>query len=797
MIIKVVSRNLKKHPFLNLVKIVGLSLALSCIVFIVLFLKYELTYDRHHDNVDRIYRLTVTHPNFLGGKHFARLSESGFIIDFKDKTPEIENFARLEPVKGGALKHNEMHYRFNQGFMCDSTYTQVFNVDLLVGNVNTIFAKKGSMIVSESFAQKLFGDVSPIGEIVTVPTGQFYGEKLDFTINGVMRDYPANSHFHPDFLATPPSGWKTGWAYTYLLLSEKANLEKTLASANTFVKAISNKHFFNKESEVFLQAVGEIHLHSNKFREIEQNGNMTNVYVLAIAAFVLLLISISNYANLNLGMAGFSSKFIYVNKVMGSSRKSVLKYFTVEGVIIVLLSIILSVLILIPTNNVLIMNYGLNLLQNNAYALARIGLVFIVLGIFTSVLPILKPVYSFLSFGAVNQMKYKGGVISRGLVVFQYAISIALIIAVITISRQTKFALGKGMGVDDNNVICFEDVHSNVQQKFEVFKEEALKNKSIESVSAMMEPPGGEANDMFSFEMEGYVSPSENSGNDRIGVFPCDYSFAELFDLTFLSGNNFNKDNTDNDGSGEYIINRAAMHRLNYTNADDIVGKEFKLNFNTPGIEIPRGKIIGVVDDFHLSSLKKQVEPLVMFKRDKLWLINFVVSHKKGMRQEAIADLQNVWVKVFPDYPFSYEHVGAMYQKVYKSELLQAKLLSIFTIIALFICSMGLLGLALIVSQPRIKEIGIRKINGANISEVLILLNRDFVKWVIIAFVIATPIAWFAMHKWLENFAYKTELSWWIFAVAGLLALGIALITVSWQSWRAATRNPVEALRSE
>ena len=303
---------------------------------------------------------------------------------------------------------------------------------------------------------------------------------------------------------------------------------------------------------------------------------------------------------------------------------------------------------------------------------------------------------------------------------------------------------------------------------------------------------------MFSFELEGYEN--QNEEYNRIGVFPCDYSFASIFNLKFLSGNNFTEKNIDADGSGEYIINEAAMHRLNHSNPNEIVGKEFKLNFFQDDVEvikIPRGKIIGVVKDFHLSSLKKEVEPLVLFKRDNLWLINFVISYQPGKQDAAIADMTKVWNSLFPEYPFQYEYVGAMYQKVYKSELLQAKLLSVFTFVALFICSIGLFGLALIITQQRTKEIGVRKVNGAKVSEILTMLNKDFVKWVVFAFILACPVAWFAMNKWLENFVYKTSLSWWIFVLAGILALGIALFTISFQSWKAASKNPIEALRYE
>jgi putative ABC transport system permease protein len=313
----------------------------------------------------------------------------------------------------------------------------------------------------------------------------------------------------------------------------------------------------------------------------------------------------------------------------------------------------------------------------------------------------------------------------------------------------------------------------------------------------MLEPPGGEANDMFRFTMEDYIPEKTKKADDMIGVFPCDYSFASIFKLKFLSGNKFSENNEDNEGSGEYIINESAMKRLNYTNPNEIIGKAFHLIVYFEGIKIPAGKIIGVVDDFHLSTIKKEIEPLVMFKRKDLWLNNFVVSFRAGMQTKALADIKNVWTKMFPEYPYQYEYISSMYENVYKTEILQSKLLSVFTFIALFICSMGLLGLSLLTTQRRTKEVGLRKINGAKTGEMMVMLNWDFIKWIIISFVLAVPIAFFAMNKWLEGFAYKITLSWWIFALAGLSAMFIAVLTVSVQSWKASCRNPVDALRYE
>ncbi len=799
MIYKIVIRNLRKRPFLNLIKIIGLSLALTGIIFIVLFLKNEKSYDRFHKNSDRIYRITTTHPNFLGEKHFARAMNTWYLKGMKEELPELEEYVRLAPIRGGVMFYNDKYYNISQGFECDSTFFNLFDAELIMGNKKTVFDKPGSMLVTESFAKRVFGTKNPIGEILTVPSGQFYPEPIHFTVNAVMKDFPSNSHFHPDFLASPVNNKFNGWAYTYLLLSENANPDKITKGFVEYLAKEDGKKIEEIQSKAYLQKITDIHLHSHKLREIESNGNIINSYVLAIAALILLLVSISNYANLNIGMAGFYSKYLTVDKLLGSSKWSVVKYFFIEGSFVVTLAIVLSVIFTIPVNSLITKVFGLHLVEGNWPQLLMIILSFFLLSVLFGMLPVLKPVFSFLTDRLSNKTasEIKGGSFSSGLVVFQYAFSIALIIAVVVIIKQTDYAFKKGIGIQDDNVICFEAVHANVQKKFELFKSELLKYGSIDEVSAMLEPPGGEANDMFKFEMEGYKTKKENREFDRIGVFPCDFSFAALFKLDFISGENFSKNNKDNEGSGEYIINKAALHRLNYSSADDVIGKSFNLIHPYPDVQIPKGKIIGVVDDFHISSLKKGIEPLVMFKRDKQWLLNFVVSYKPGMKQIAMSNIKEVWTKLYPEYSFQYEHVSSLYKTVYRSELLQGRLLSIFTITALFICSMGLLGLALIITQHRTKEIGVRKVNGARISDILTMLNKGFVRLVIIALVIASPLAYYAMNIWLENFAYKTEISWWIFALAGGMAMTIALLTVSWQSWRAASRNPVEALKYE
>jgi putative ABC transport system permease protein len=484
--------------------------------------------------------------------------------------------------------------------------------------------------------------------------------------------------------------------------------------------------------------------------------------------------------------------------VFGSTHWIRFKYFLSEGIIIATISIVVCIFITSLAHITIQRHFALNLFKGNTPLILSVFVLFGLLSILSGILPLLRQEISNVK-SSLNQNKNhlnrKG--VSKSLIVLQYTISISLIVSVFVIQRQTNYALDSSMGVKENNLICFEDVHSNVQQKFEIFKAELLKYNSIEFVSAMLEPPGGEANDMFKFTMEDYNKDEINEADNMIGIFPCDYSFASIFNLHFLSGNNFSEKNEDSEGSGEYIINESAMKRLHYANPDKIIGKEFRLIFDDDAAKIPKGKIIGVVKDFHLSSIKKKVEPLVLFKRKDLWLLDFVVSFRPGMRAKALSDIEHVWKKLFPEHLFQYEYVSSMYRNLYRRELLQAKLLAVFTFIALFICSVGLLGMSLLTTQRRTREIGIRKVNGAKIYQIMIMLNWDFIKWIVISFVIAIPFAFLAMNKWLESFAYKTALSWWIFALAGLAAIFIALLTVSLQSWKAAGKNPVEALKYE
>lgn len=795
MLFKYAIRNVKKRPLLNLIKIVGLSLGLYGILFITLFLKNEMAYDTIHEKADQIFRLTTTSQSFFENNHFARIINSESLPELSDELPEIEKFVRLMPLRDGLIVRQEQNYSIEQAFAVDDTFFEIFDAEFLKGDQSTALVDPGSTVISESFALKVFGDEDPIGKTLSLPAGHFNPEKKYLTVYGVIKDFSQESHIHPNLLVMPGSDKISGWGYIYLLLRQKVN-------PLVLKEKISRKltELYREESSTgvlvnaYLMNIRDIHLNSNLLREIEPNGSMTSIYVFSIATLILLFISLSNFTNLSLGMAGYLRKFLALNQVLGSPKRIIIDYFLIESFIIVLGAIFIILITSIPLNSLIFEHYQINLLKGNGMFALGIILLFGFFGILAGVQPIVKNHIENFTLGESlkgNNSFYR----HKFMLISQFVMAIVLLVGVIVISEQTSFALKNSMGADKNNVICIPSVHSEIQKDFGIFKSELLRQNAIISVSAMMDSPGGETHDMFPYVMEDM--PEVESNRNSIGVFACDYSFADVFGLTFLSGENFSRNNRDEMGKGEYFINETAMNYLGFQDPNTVLGKAFTILSPVEGVNLPKGKIIGVVKDFHLSGLQRKVEPLVLFKRADSWLGNIVVAYNPMLKNEAIKNITKIWSSLFPKYPLEYLQVSSIYKSVYKTELLQRNLIIIFAIFSIFICAMGLIGLSLMVSQRRFKEIGIRKVNGAKISEILLMLNKDFLSWLTIAFLLATPLAFLAANKWLETFAYKINIGWWMFLLAGVITMFITIITVSWHSYKAAKQNPVKSLRTE
>ncbi len=793
-------RNLRRHPLLNLIKVAGLMLAFSSMLLIALYMKHELSYDRFHSASDRIYRFTATSPTAFSGKHFARIWGARYIPELAKTFPEVESYVRLSPVEGGLIQWKEKKIPMQQAFFCDSTFLRIFDARLLLGDPEEVLESPSSLLISQSFAKKIFGDENPVGQMLIIPSGRMHGEPISFQVTGLMEDFPDNSHFHPEFVASPADpSYLDGWAWTYFLLNPGAQPGGIIEGFKSFLADFGETDEDEVDYVAHLQPLTDIHLHSQKTREIEGNSNMGIIYSFTIAVLILLFIALVNYGNLNLGMLGYTDDFMFVGRVFGATRRQQLKYYIYEGWTILLLALLLSMALAFLSVIYIESHFNLDLLEGNALFILLIVAGICLLGFASGFLPQAQAYFRTLlaSARSTSGMPIRKRSLSKGLIVFQYSIAIVLIVSVLVIQRQTTYALQSGMGAENSGIICMKHTHSSIVGKFPEFKKALLQYTSIRHVSGMLDPPGGDANDLFRFSLEDY-EPDESRANDQyIGILPCDYSMPSLFELRFIAGSNFSEKFSDAEGSGEYIINESALERLGYRHASEIIDREFQLFFHNESIQIPSGRIIGVVEDFHLSSLKREIESLVIFKRDSMWIENLLVSFNSGNLVQGLKDTEKTWEAMFPGQTFNYEFVDSMYHQVYLVERLQATLLLLFTLIALFICSMGLLGLSLLASQQRTKEVGIRRVHGAELTSIVRLLNWAFLKWVLLSYVLAIPLAWLGMHRWLEAFAYKTGLSWWIFLLAGLIALVLSAIPVSIQSWKVARRNPIEALRYE
>jgi putative ABC transport system permease protein len=792
--LKIAVRNLLRRPSLNLIKVLVLTLAFTSATLILMFILNQLSYDKFHRNHSRIYRLTITGQNNFDGKHFAKIFDPVFVPGMASYFPEIETYTRLVPVLGGVVKFKDDYIKVEQGYQSDSTFFKVFDCQFRIGSPVNVFNKPGTVVVTESFAHKAFGKADPIGQLITIPAGQYYGVSAEFVVTGVIKDFPQNSHLHPEFLAWPKDHSELGRvAWTYLLLHPHADPMTVTSGFTKFYLSHVNKDTANMR-RAYLQNITDIHLRSDKLREIEPNSSISVTYTLAVAGALLLLIAIINFVNLSQGMTVFSDKYLNVTKILGSTRFFVVRYFLSESALLVGAAAITSLVASVFFDIIIVKEFSLHLFDQHWSTLAIIMLLFssIVIALNTA----LSQMQSTSEFRAVKLNNRKGKTVITFLIVLQNTISICMIAAVIVIHRQTEYAISSALGNENNDLICFENVHSDLQQKFEAFKSELLKSSSIKSVSAMLDKPSGEANDMMPFTLEGYHRDVAGKDNALIGVLPCDYSITRTFNLTFLSGEDFSSNNNDREGSGEYIINESALRYLHYAKPQEIIGKEFSISFD-PSIAIPKGRIIGVVKDFHLSSLRTKVEPLVLFKRKDLWLLNFIVAFRDGAREQALVDIDRVWRRMFSAHVFQYQYVGNMYQNLYKTEQLQKKLLSIFTLVALFVSAMGLLGLCLLNTQRRMKELAIRKVNGAMESQLFGIISWGFIKWVLLACMLAVPVSYYFMTEWLNTFVYKVEISWWVFVLAGTIAILVAFFAIFFQSLRAARANPATILKHE
>jgi putative ABC transport system permease protein len=797
---KIALRNILKHKGTSLINIVGLAIGIACSILILLFVTHELGYDKFHEKADRIYRLAVRasigdtkiNQTYSSSETFRRL-----LADF----PEIEVGVKFLNLGRTPVIVDEKTFYESRFFAVDSTFYDVFSFPLIHGNPKTVLADPNAMVLTESTAVKYFGDTDIVGKVIKVDFSRFRGI-LDFKITGVSEDVPDNSHFHYDLLISSASfptlinntGWSSNNFITYLLLREGTEQ----AWFDEKLREFTRRHMGGEEFdawvakgnywEYFLQPITEIHLNSDLNGEFEANGNKTYVFIFSVISVIILLIACINFMNLSTARSSLRAREVGLRKVVGSGRGRLVLQFLSESVLLSFVSLALGLLIiqiLLPAyRNFIGRELTMPYFDNFWVIPSLLGL-----GLLVGVVSGSYPAFFLSSFKPISVLRgrtgsSKGSALLRNiLVIFQFAISIFLIAGTLVVFEQLKFFQNKRLGFEKEQVLVVHNPGA-LGDNVTPFKEALRTNSTIINVSGSNTLPGR------SFSNIGFGAEGVEK-SFTLNLCVCDYDFLETLKLEMAQGRSFSKEfPTDSHAA---VLNEKAAKLLGWENP---IGK--KIN----NWALDRGDfiVIGVIKDYHYESLHQEIRPQALFLSGGYYKnTESYISVRLNTENvsETVQYVGNTWNDFAPGKPFEYSFLDKDYDNLYINEKQTRSLFSIFSALAIFIACLGLFGLASFVADRKTKEIGIRKVLGASVPRIVNHLNKSFLKWVLIANLIAWPTAWYFMNQWLENFAYRIGLTWWVFVLAAALALLIALMTVSFQTIKAAIKNPADSLRYE
>ena len=770
-LLKLVIRALLRQKRFLFFSVVSLSVSLALVILTSAYYAYETSSDKYQSNYERIYRLVNTPKNQV------RLDDQYYNTLLTGVTG-IEKACRVN-VFGSMLTSKDIVQRIDNLVIADSTFFDLFDYTILAGSKQHLLDAPNKIVLTKSLADKLFGKEDPLGKPVKI------NMVTTAYVSGIVDDIKKKSHFKTDAIVSlytdklPWSGgnfgnqngtWKVKLYSYYLLLNKKVDT----ASVAAQIKATYNFPWYSFTPHIEMQPLSDI-FRNNTYKDAGVSHlNKSLIWLLFSITLVVIIIAGINYINFSLSNLSAESKTVSILKVNGAHRNNMFRYYAVSGGLVLLLSfsvaIMLSVMALPYFNQLVGSGFHLSILTDISYLVPFLGVI-IILFLFIELYP--AWLFSGISPISLFQGKIVGKLrlssFSRVLLIFQFVAAITLIASVLMIFKQIDYLKNKNPGFETSYLIK-QDIHYSVRnpQTIKTYASELLKSPQILKLTL---------SDGVPFEIHSYSQHEINGHDVKYNHIDCDTGFFNTLNMKLVAGRTF----FDSD-KNVCIINEKLARECGFENP---------LNE-----KIGDYQIIGLVKDFNSMSMRQELSG-VIFKPVSNYISNVTFQINGTDIPQTISTIEKTWKEFFPEYPFNYQFYDDIIAQLYEKEQKLADSISIIAGLALFLCCLGLLGLVLNMVENRVKEIGIRKVNGAKVSEVMTMLNKDFVKWVVVAFIIATPIAWFAMNKWLENFAYKTTLSWWIFALAGILALGIALLTVSWQSWKAATRNPVEALRYE
>jgi putative ABC transport system permease protein len=780
-------RNLLKGKIFTLINLVGLAVGLASCILIMAHINNELSFDRFHKKEVRIFRGVIKATSDEGWETTPQMV-AALGPSMAEEFPEVERTVRFRVPEDRYLSYNHNSHLVKNVLYSDSTLFDVFSFRLIQGNPRKVLAAPFSIVLSVSTAKMIFGEENPVGKNVILDSKDL------LTVTGIMEDAPFNSHIQYNAFISFSSlyedkslylDWNGGWAYyTYILVYPNTDIPALTDKFQPFMDRHINYLFqgISFRESLYLQPLKSIYLHSGLNGEIGPVGNPAYLVLFSIVALLIFVIACINFINLTTTRSLVRLRETGVRKVFGSSRSGIVMQFLSESVLMNLTAILLAFIFaesVLPVLSNLI-GQKLNIYQAMATPYMLIILVIIVLiGIFAGCYPAIY-LSSFRTIDAVKNIVPigKDSINLRKLtVLLQYTISIVMVICSFFLYKQLNFIRHTDLGFTSGNTLVVSLPTRDISRNHEYIKSAFADLPGIENVAACSNYPG------IGLTSNGY-KPEGLSESILINAMGGDEDLVQALGLKIVKGRNFSKSLiTDGD---KYIINETFARRMNWT---DPVGKLIERSGNH--------EIIGVVNDFKFATLHEPIAPLIITMHPEDYFNYLLIKMKTEDDQHVIDELKKKWETLVPEIPIVYKYLEEVDRMAYDKEQHLAGLMLLFTLLTLLIAFMGLFGLSSFETEKQTKNIGIRKTNGAVTSEILFMLARKFTKWILISFLIACPVAGYAMSKWLQQFTYKTDLSWWIFLISGMLALIIALFTVSWQSWRAANRNPVDALRYE
>jgi len=788
-------RNLHRNKLYAAINIFGIAIGLAAFWMIALYVSDELSYDRSFANSDRIYRV-VQHAGWEGGKLDIVPTSAPFAPGLKTEFPEVVETARIDIEGGGVIQYGDKTFKQNDIWFADNSLFKLFDYEFLHGNAPTALSQPNTIVITATLAKKIFGDeTKALNQTIS------FGDNNPSNITGVIKDVPANSHLQFSGIRSlgnrvDNDGWQNFYLYTYLLLKKDTDVQALEKKLPSFAAKTIATEMGVTDYQMILQPVSSIHLHSNLDYELSSNGNSSRVYMLSVIGILILLIALINYMNLSTAAAAMRVKEIGIRKVIGSAQKHLAGLFISEAVLVSIIAAVVGCFIVqlaLPFFNQLV-GKNLDLLY---FGTVKTMLGVVLFALLTGLINGSYPAFFLSRFKMIPSLKgqlgnmHSSNLFRKSLVVFQFVIAVCLISGSFVIYRQLQFVSKKDLGFNKEQVLTFHLDAMKVRSEISALKHALLQNRLIEAVAVAGNPIGD--NDLgghdFSFEKNGVMQTTSQMAKQLF----TDEDFLFATDIQLLQGRNFSKE-MQTDKLNAVIINETLMKELGYSNA---IGKKMQYRVNKDAAMSYR-TIIGVVKDFHSYSLQHKIEPMVMMmppaesEQDNLY-----VKVAKGKAAAGMAFLKNIYAEFDKNNTAEFHFLDENFNRQYAAEQRQEKLSLSFTILAFIIACLGLFGLVTFATAQRRKEIGIRKVLGASVSSVTLMLSKDFGKLVAIATIIAIPVAWFAMNKWLQEFAYRIDIQWWMFLLSGSVAILIALLTVSSQAIKVALANSVENLRTE